>query len=278
VRAYSAYYDGVAWTEATTPLAPETDMSNRDVSIAIDATGNGIILFSHNDDHQRTSVAVATFSGGTLDPYILLDANTTDNLTRRGVAMNLNGQGVVVWGDADGLQIRSYTRSAGWGAQQTFGLDVTTFYRPSVAIASDGTVTLAWSEWRNNHCQLFSMAGKAGGSWGSLEALENDNQIGTATDDEHVEATLAVDGSGDILAAWLKKAADGSYAVYGRHKHAGLWEPATKLGQHAKLMTSRISLAVGDSGLGVASWNWRIPDWSSDTDPLAYQLLVSLFR
>jgi hypothetical protein len=50
------------------------------------------------------------------------------------------------------------------------------------------------------------------------------------------------------------------------------------LGQHAKYKTNRIALAVGDSGPGVGSWNWRLPDGSDDDDPLTYQLLVSLFR
>jgi len=276
VRVYSDYFDGVAWTEAPDPLAPETDMEDRDPNIAISATGSGVILFSQADAQAKASVAVATFSGKTLDPYILLDANTTDDLSHGVVAMNPNGQAVVVWGDTPGVQLRSYVPSVGWSAPQTISTEVISFYQPSAVMASDGTVTLAWSEWRNGHYQLYSMSGKAGGTWGSPEALENDNHIGTAFDIDHVEATLAVDGSGDVLVAWLKKAVDGSFAVYGRHKHAGVWDPAIMLGRHATLQTERISLAVSDSGLGVASFNWRDPN--NTDDPLAYKLLVAMFR
>jgi hypothetical protein len=292
VQLYSAYFDGKTWTTGTNPLAPEdpTDRDFRNPSVAISDTCSGIILFTQKDSKSYDSVAASTFAGATVDDFVLLDDNTSfsiDSIKDSTVAVNRSGQGAVVWPDTDGVLLRSYSPTTGtWTAAENIG-DMGLNY-PSMVMAPDGTITLAWQEEGSSYFNVSAIEGTVGGTW-TTTPLETDNlAIRTSQYGSYYEPlpfpALAVDAAGNVLAFWNKKTQTTplEFAVYSRRKLAGkpngVWQPATELARESELTPYRTSLAVSDRGLGAASYLWTNPSDTPTTNPDDHKLFVSLFR
>jgi len=287
---YSAYFDGTTWTSGPNPLAPEdpNDQDGHYPSIAIGDEGSGIVLFTQKDSSGSDSVAASTFAGATVNDFVILDSDTTYDLSEMAVAVNRSGQGVVVWADTDGAMLRSYSPSSGtWAAARNIGN--VGLLEPSVVMAQDGTVTVAWSQWVNGFYNVWTMEGTVSGAWTAPMALETDNlsipndQYASDIVDRLPTPWLAVDGDGNVLAFWSKKTQatpTREFAHEGGRKLAGtpngVWQPTTELARKSKLLPWGLSLAVGDHGLGAAGYFWKDPE--STNDPDAYQVFVSLFR
>jgi hypothetical protein len=289
IQLYSAYFDGTTWTTGPDPLAPEVsgDTNYRDPSVAIADDGSGIVLFTQNDSAGHSSVAASTFASATVNGFVILDSNTTDDLSEMVVAMNRSGRGAVVWGDSDGAMLRSYSPSTKtWTAAENIGK--VGLYQSRVVMAQDGTVTVAWSEWVNGFYNVWTLEGTVGGTWTTPMALETDNlsipnnQYSMDTVDRLPEPWLAVDGNGNVLALWSKKTKDTpthEFAVEARRKLAGKpndWQATTELAKKSILLPKGLSVAVSDAGLGAASYCWGDPDDTNDPD--SEQVFVSLLR
>jgi len=287
---YSAYYDGRTWTAGPDPLAPQPVSSSPHFpspKVVINDQGSGAILFTQMDETLNDSVAVATFAGTTVDPFIFLDSNTTNNLVYRAAAVNRNGQVVVVWADSNGALLRSYSPSTRtWTAEENIGK--VGLRDPSVVLASDGTITVAWSQAKSDFYNVWALEGTAGGTWPSPTVLETDNLAIDLSywDDDFGPLpfpALAIDAADDVLLIWSKKTkntAPREFAVYGQRKlagkPAGLWQPATELARKSLLLPWYTSLAVSDKGLGAACFYWGNPNGIDDPD--AHQAMAVLFR
>jgi len=288
-QTYSAYFDGTTWTTGSNPLAPEdpNDQNNHYPSIAIGDDGSGIILFTQPDSGGKDSVAVSTFAGATVNDFVILDSNTTDHLSEMAVAVNRSGQGVVVWGDTNGAMLRSYSPSTkAWTAARNIGN--ADLYQPRAVMAQDGTTTVAWSQWVNGFYNVWTMEGTSSGTWTAPTALEQGNlsipnsPYASDTTETLPFPTLAVDGTGNVLALWGRKTQDTpthAFAVEARRKLAGTpnnWQPTAELAKKSILLPSWLSLAVSDDGLGAASYYWQNPYTTPAPDE--EQVFVSLFR
>ena len=292
VQLYSAYFDRKTWTTGPNPLAPEdpTDRDFRIPSVAISDTCTGIILFTQKDSTSHDSVAASTFAGATVDDFVLLDNNTTfsiDNIKDSTVAVNRSGQGAVVWPDANGALLRSYSPTTGtWTAAENLG-NIGLFY-PSMVIAPDGTITLAWQEEDSSYFNVWAIEGTVGGTWTTTPLETGNLAIRTSQYGSYSEPlpfpALAVDAAGDVLAFWARKTqiTPLEFAVYSRRKLPGkpngVWQPATELARESELTPRRTSLAVSDHGLGAASYLWTNPSDTPTTNPDDHKLFVSLFR
>jgi hypothetical protein len=287
---YSAYFDGTTtWTTGPNPLAPEdsNDQNNHYPSIAIGDDGSGIILFTQKDSGGNDSVAASTFASGTVDNFVILDSNITDSLSEMAVAVNRSGQGVVVWGDGNAAMLRSYSPSTkAWTAARNIGN--ASLYQPRAVIAQEGTATVAWSQWVSSSYNVWTMEGTPSGTWTAPMALEQGNlsilnsPYASNFTDVLPTPTLAVDGTGNVLLLWGRKTQDipaPEFAVEARRKLAGTpnnWQPTTELARKSILLPSSLSLAVGDDGLGAASYYWGNPYTTPAPDE--EQVFVSLFR
>jgi hypothetical protein len=293
---YSAHFDGT-WTANPNPMAKEdpTNQSNFNPIVAISDTDTGIILFTQQDSGHNDSIAASTFAGVTLDDFVLLDNNTTYNIetiTDSTVAVNRStGQGVVVWLDANGVLLRSYSPiTKTWTSAENIGSMGLNY--PSMVMANDGTITLAWQQEKNSHYNVWAIEGTVGGNWTNQAIpLETDNLASpTSQYGSYYEPlpfpTLAVDKGGDVLALWRKKtqATPLQFSVYSRRKVPGkpngIWQPGTELARKSNLDPYQTTVAVSDDGLGAAIYYWTPPDYdpNAPASPDADQVFVSLFR
>jgi hypothetical protein len=158
--------------------------------------------------------------------------------------MNRNGEAAVAWSD-NGAMLSSYSPSnKNWTTPRKIGN--AGLRQPTMVMASDGTITLAWSlESGLGYFNVWTMEGTASGAWTMPAALENDNlsiEVGFL-DPEFgplPSPTLAIDGADDVLLVWSKKTqaapSPRQFAVYGTSKptgSAGAWRPATELARKA---------------------------------------------
>ena len=121
---------------------------------------------------------------------------------------------------------------------------------PAVAIGPDGRVVALWGSTVGcpAACSYILQASvrPAGGSWGAPVTLSTELNWGTGG------VTLAMDGSGNAIAAWVGFYADAShYAVL---RAGGGWGPAQTLSTYVQGQARNLSLAVSPDGNAIVAY------------------------
>lgn len=282
---FTAYYDKSSWKVDPTAVLDPNDPGVVDPydplpQLAVGGTGDGILVFDMNDASKRTSVGAVTLTGATRSVARILDTNTVDSLDSqdRSVAMNANGEGIVVWAEnattSAALNLATYKPSSGWTSVQKVASG-DEFYSLGSALDNGGNITVAWvQKLTTSGHNVMAIHGKVGGTWDPVTPLETDD---VATDNYTLFATpaLAADAAGNVLAVWHKKIDDETYGAYARRLQGSTWQPQVKLGQKAKHRAFSPKVAVADSGFGAATFAFY---YASTTDPDAYNAEVAFCR
>ena len=121
---------------------------------------------------------------------------------------------------------------------------------PAVAVGPDGRVVALWGSTVGcpAACSYILQASvrPAGGSWGAPATLSTELNWGAGG------LTLGVDGSGDVIAAWVGFYADAShYAVL---RAGGGWGPAQTLSTYVQGQARNLSLAVSPDGSAIVAY------------------------
>ena len=121
---------------------------------------------------------------------------------------------------------------------------------PAVAVGPDGRVVALWGSAVGcpAACSYILQASvrPPGGSWGAPVTLSSELNWGTGG------VTLAMDGSGDAIAAWVGFYAGAShYAVL---RAGGGWGPAQTLSTYVQGQARNLSLAVSPNGSAVVAY------------------------
>lgn len=113
---------------------------------------------------------------------------------------------------------------------------------PVVAVAPDGTTTLAWPDTTVEGGSLVSARRAAGGSWSAPETVTT-GAIG--------QASLVALPDGRVTAAWIQDVAAGSYVAYS-DRVDGAWRGPVSF--YPGFGASDVSLVVDASGSTAATW------------------------
>ncbi len=282
---YSAYYDGSAWTENPTMVAPNTDYAEQNPTLVVDASGSGILIFDKEDSNGDTGVAAAIFTGQNFSTPTYLNPNyATAQADSRAIAMNRKGEGVFVWSESSGstvgLSARTYNPSVGWSAVTPPILASDTIGALAVAMDEQDNVTILLQQALASAGGLNVMGihGTVTGSWSDVTVLETDNTAGYLVD-EYAMPQLAIDASGNVLAVWRKDLSTSTTTTYGAYASrfsGGSWLPQFKLGLKTGLEVLVVNVSVADSGFGAASFYFRSDN--TTTDPDAYNAMVAFYR
>jgi hypothetical protein len=280
---FTAYYDKTSWKVDPAPVLDPNDPGVVDPDdptpqLSVAGTGDGILVFDINDANKNTSVGVVTLTGATRSASRILDTNTAIDIyaDNRSVAMNANGEGVVVWAEdassSASLNLSYYKPSSGWTSVQKV-TDGDEFYTLGSALDNNGNITVAWVQgFASSGHNVMAIHGKVGGSWGQATALETDNTA-AGNYNEFATPMLAVDGFGNVLAVWQKKINSTTYGAYARRLQGTTWQPQVKLGQKADHKTLWPRVAVADSGFGAGTFVYYV-----GTDADAYNVEVAFCR
>ncbi len=145
---------GNTWTlVGTTFLDANTNQDASNPSIAIDSSGNPIVAWKESDG-TSSNIYVKKLVGNTwtLVGTTFLDANTNRDAYSPSIAIDSNGNPIVVWSESDGTSNNIYVKKLvgnTWTLVGTTFLDVNTnqgAFSPSIAIDSSGNPIVAWHE------------------------------------------------------------------------------------------------------------------------------------
>ena len=285
---FTAYYDGVSWTDNPDLIDPVNDSYGQDPRLAIDASGNAILVFDKDDSDGNPSVTAVTMTGQTFSTPVILDANTVHYvyLDQRSVAMNRKGEGVVVWSEYMNtsnydmaMYARAYSPTLGWGTQSPAIVSSSGIYGVHAVLDEQGIVTIAWQQAiASGKMNTMAIRGTLTGAWSDVAVLETDNVTGNLLT-ELSRPQLALDGSGNALIVWRKEIAtpENTYGAYASRYAGGSWLPQFQLGQKAGYNVLTLSLSVADSGLGAAAFVYT-SNTGDASDPDSYNTEVAFFR
>jgi hypothetical protein len=277
---FTASYDGTGWTENPTTLDANETSGSSEANLVVSGAGDGLLIFS-----KGWGVAGSALTGSTFTTPTMLDPNYQDlSAYEHAIAINRKGEGIALWTEATGSNTamlgRTYNPSSGWSNVLPPLVTASTVAAPAVALDEQGNATVLWQQsLAGGALNVVSMHGSPTGSWTDPVPLETDNGAGSLNlVTEYAYPSVAIDGSGDVLAVWRKKpsASDAAtYGAYGSRFAGGSWLTQTKLGLKTGFDIFGLGVSVADSGFGAAAFRY----WSdTKSDPDASNVFVAFFR
>ncbi len=140
---YSAgVWSGVVWLEAGTGNATNPQ-------IARSGNGDAIVVWQQVDSSSNTSILANRYSAGTWRGAVWLEAGT-GNATNPQIAMDINGNAMVVWQQTDGSRNQSILAnhySAGvWGGAVWLESGTGEATNPQIAMDINGNAMVVWQQ------------------------------------------------------------------------------------------------------------------------------------
>lgn len=214
---------------------------HEDPRVAIGPDGTTAVAWKNMRNWNRV-VQVRTRKAGSRFGRVQSLSSPKGDATEDRIAIGPQGQTVVAWAwnTGHGRVIQTRTRAAGakrFGATATLSARGGDAIDPQIAIAPNGTVTIAWERATPNGVSVIqARTRRPGKNYGSLRQLSKTG--GAATD-----VMLGVDASGMVTAVW-ERVTSGRAVIQARRGQAGK-------GMGAITTLSRRGVHASDSDLGV---------------------------
>ena len=273
----SEYRNG-SWTHPaslTDNISPDGQYA-ADPQAAMDANGNALVVWGQNDGTANcggnacTQIFVSEYRNGSWTH----PASLTDNISPDGqgaqapqVAMDANGNAVVVWKQGDGATQQIFTseyRGGKWTHPANLSDNISpdgryAFYYPQVAMGDNGDAVVVWVQDSGTYAQTF-VSEYRNGSWTHPASL-TDN---ISPDGQGAQAPqVAMDANGNAVVVW--KQGDGTtncsgsicFQIFLSEYRNGSWAHPANLtdhispdGQHAFAP----QVAIDTNGNAVVVW------------------------
>ena len=194
-------------------------------TIAMDADGDFVIAWQSSYQDGSNSGIYAqryTANGNTAGSEFRVNTNTTGDQTFANIAMDADGDFVVVWnsryqdGSGDGIYAQRYNAAGVAAGGEVLVNTYTTDGQatPNVAMDADGDFVVAWQSYGQDagtygvYAQRYIADGTAAGVEFSVNSYADGPQY---------VAKIAMDADGDFVIAWESQSQDGDYfGVYGQ--------------------------------------------------------------
>ncbi len=245
-------------------------------AVAMDANGNYVIVWeSYGQDASNTyGIYFQRYnsSGAVQGSETLVNTTTSDSQQFPDIAMDDNGDFVVVWmsnnqdGDGWGVYFQRYNSSGVAQGSETRANTATVNEQrhPRVAMDSDGDFVIVWASENqdgDNYGVYFQRYNSAGAAQGS-ETLAN-----TTTTNFQGYPAVSMDASGNFVIAWQSLAQDGSgNGVYAqRFTSAGATQGSEFLVNTTTTQSQQEpDVDMNPSGAFVIVWSSYTQDGSGD--------------
>ncbi len=205
-------------------------------SVAMDADGDFVVVWeSFGQDGDNTGIYGRRYNdnGVALDTEFLVNSHTISRQNRPSVAMDADGDFVVVWQsyNQDGFYESVFGQrynAAGVAQGTEFPVNSATTGRqeePSVAMDADGNFVVAWTsdgkgddsvgdgDNRGISGQRYNFAGVP---------QDGEFQVNSYATDDQDSPSVAMDADGDFVVVWQSYNQDGSYeSVFGQRYNVG---------------------------------------------------------
>jgi len=205
-RLWHNRFNGIGWSTADLLDENNTSFNLSAPSLAADASGNAIAVWSQGTATTSSTVYARRYSGGNWGSADVLSGAGTDNASRARIAINAAGQAVAVWQEshADSLQTWVKRRSGAGAWSAAVRLDTPlggsdSQGEPQVAIDTTGNAMVAWPHTLSgaNHRDLYgSHYSTASGNWAAPVLLDS-----VTTGDVNT-CSVAMDANGNAIVVW----------------------------------------------------------------------------
>ncbi len=270
-----------------------TTGDQRNVSVAMDATGNFVVAWqSSNQDGGFSGIYATRFdaAGNALDvpsgppgvKEFRVNSYTIDDQSHPDVAVNASGQFVISWesknqdGDEYGVYAKRFDSNGnalvsplGAPTESEFRVNTVVFKNQqasSVAIADNGDFIVVWQSQKQDSATGVEQLGIYAQRFDNLGFRDGaEFRVNTRITNDQSTPTVAMDGVGNFVVAWQSTKqdnADGKLGVFAqRYDSAG-----TKLGKEFLVNSttaseqSAPSIALSDDGSFVIGWQGKNQD------------------
>jgi hypothetical protein len=227
-----------------------------DAQVAMDANANAIAVWSQRNGPQQETRTNRYIAGEGWGTAARIDSDSAGNGMFARIVMNARGDAITTWQQihASGSRIwsNSFSITGGWSAPTLAVSSAGGVQHANLGMDAGGNGVLVWDELYPPTPGIFRI-NVWGNRWlagvGWLTAV----LIDTA---ETADAPmLAVDASGNAIAAWSRREGGRSRARTSRYVANAGWSAATFLDSDGAGDTTLTGLTVDGSGDAIATWH-----------------------
>lgn len=242
-----------AWNTTTDQVSSSSFVYQPyDVSVVMDASGNGMAIWSQGDGTANSSVFAnyyteSTASWGTATE---IDLNDTADATKPAIGVDGSGNVMAVWQQSDGtaesIYYNLYTKSSSsWGGATLLDSTNNPASVPKVVMNTSGNAVAVWRQSDGTYQSIYSSTYT--GTWSAQALLESANFTA-------YEPSLAMNGDGDAVATWRQ--GDGSDSnIYAAVYTASAWGTAAAIDSVTTDASDSVpQVAINNTGNAVVLW------------------------
>ena len=252
--------NGPAPTSATkswgTAALIETDNAGGAINpqVAFDASGNAVAVWQQSDGTRyhilSNRYTASTKSWGTA---ALIETDNTGDASNPQIAIDANGNAVVVWqkynGDHNNIWSSRYSASAAsWSTPTYISNGVGSAVNPQVAFDADGNAVAVWYQDDGNTNIWSNRYTASTGLWGTAALIETNG--GYAYNPQ-----VAIDANGNAIVVWYQDVGYPYHIWSNRYTAStGLWSGAAPIQTDPSGNAIHPQVAIDASGNAVAVW------------------------
>jgi hypothetical protein len=229
---FKSEYRGGIWAnpvklaDITSPFLSGWDLLPH---VAMDNNGNAIIVWQQ-DDGAGWQVFKSEYGNGVwTNPLSLTDHISLDGYSAGSsqVAMDNNGNAIIVWGQSDGTNsqiFKSECRGGIWTNPSSIAdhisLNGQEAYSPQVAMDNNGNAIIVWDQYNGNgDWRIFKSEYREGVWHNPTNLADNISPNGSDADNPQV----AMDNNGNAIIVWSSN--DGTnYQIFKSECNSGIWK------------------------------------------------------
>ena len=248
------YVAGSGWIGAI-PIESDSGAASAP-HIAVDGTGNAVVVWSQADTTPRINIWANHFTLGVgWAAPSLIESDDTGDAQAPHIAINGNDDTEAMWAQSDGLRTNiwanHYTVGWGWSTAALIETDnAGDAVNPRIAIDASGNALAVWQQADGSaRINIWANRYTAGGAWGTAALIESDDS-GDAGNPQ-----IAVDADGNALAVWQQT--DGSARINiraNRYTAGSGWGTATLIETDDSGDATNPQIAVDGKGNALAVW------------------------
>jgi hypothetical protein len=218
-----------------------------DPQLALAPNGDGVAVWEQSDG-VRFNVYANRLTMGVWGGVELIETVNTGNASDPQVAVDPNGDAVVVWHQYDGTRYNLYARrliSGDWAAPELLESAVGTCRYAQVAVTPNGDAVVVWQQTDAGSESIYANR-LTSGAWSGAELLEPYAGDGYSPE-------IAVGLNGDALAVWQQFDDGGERSIYANQLISGAWAGVEPLETEAG-SAIQPQVAIDPSGDAVVVW------------------------
>ncbi|KZM40647.1 hypothetical protein OA92_16670 [Marinomonas sp. SBI22] len=198
---YAAVYAASTWGAATAIDGVATDASDSVPQVAINNTGNAVVLWRQNDGTTESMYANRyTNSSTSWGTAALVESSANIALDDFSVAIDSNSNAIALWLQSDGTAVSTYANryTTSWGTAETIDTGNNATTAPHVAILPSNDAVAVWEQSDGTAESIYSSV--YNGSWSTAATIESSTFSST-------DPFVVTDRTGtkeSALAAWLR--------------------------------------------------------------------------